>query len=93
MDPLHLAMMRALWIWRTHEVRLMASCSQVAPAFRSSGAILARNALRVGPIRPCVSRMAGGDDCGSYFVRFLLSAMVAALPTRPAASTQNGEVT
>ena len=30
---------------------------------------------------------------GLYFVRFLLSAMEAALPTRPAASTQNGEVT
>ena len=30
---------------------------------------------------------------GLYFLRFLLSAMVAALPTRPAASTQNGEVT
>ena len=29
---------------------------------------------------------------GLYFVRFLLSAMVAALPARPAASTQNGEV-
>ena len=30
MEPLHLAMMRALWIWRTHEMRLMASCNQVA---------------------------------------------------------------
>ena len=30
--PLHLAMMRALWIWRTHEMRLMASCNQVARA-------------------------------------------------------------
>ena len=57
------------------------------------GAILTRNALRVGPIRPCVSRMAGVTTAGLYFVRFLLSAMVAALPTRPAASTQNGEVT
>ena len=28
MVPLHLAMMRALWIWRTHEMRLMASCNQ-----------------------------------------------------------------
>ena len=32
MVPLHLAMMRALWIWRTHEMRLMASCNQVAGA-------------------------------------------------------------
>ena len=32
MEPLHLAMMRALWIWRTHEMRLMTSCSQVARA-------------------------------------------------------------
>ena len=30
MVPLHLAMMRALWIWRTHEMRLVASCNQVA---------------------------------------------------------------
>ena len=32
MEPLYLAMMRALWIWRTHEMRLMASCNQVARA-------------------------------------------------------------
>ena len=72
---------------------LTASCNQVARACWSSGAILARNALRVGPIRPCVSRMAGVTTAGLYFVRFLLSAIEAALPTRPAASTQNGEVT
>ena len=93
MEPLHLAMMRALWIWRTHEMRLKASCNQVARACWSSRAILDRNALRVGPTRPRVSRMAGVTTAGLHFVRFLLSAMVAALPTRPAASTQNGEVT
>ena len=32
MEPLHLSMMRALWIWRTHEMRLVASCNQVARA-------------------------------------------------------------
>ena len=32
MEPLHLAMMRALWIWTTHEMRLVASCNQVARA-------------------------------------------------------------
>ena len=37
--------------------------------------------------------MAGVTTAGLYFVRFLLSAIEAALPTRPAASTQNGEVT
>ena len=66
-------------------MRLMASCNQVARACWSSGAILARNALRVRPIRPRVSRMAGVTTAGLYFVRFLLSAMVAALPTKPAA--------
>ena len=54
---------------------------------------VARNALRVGPIRPWVSRMAGVTTAILYFVRFLVSAMEAALPNRPAASTQNGEVT
>ena len=44
-------------------------------------------------ILPWVSRMAAVTTAGLYFVRFLLSAMDAALPTRPAASTQNGEVT
>ena len=43
--PLHSAMMRALWIWRTHEIRLMASCNQVARACGSSGAILDRKAF------------------------------------------------
>ena len=47
--------------------------------------------MRVGPIRPCDSRMAGATTAGLYFVRFLLSAIVAALPTGPTASTQNGE--
>ena len=73
-------------------MRLMASCSQVARACWSSGAILARNALSVGPYGR-VSRMAGVTTAGLYFVRFLLSAMEAALPTRTAASPQNGEVT
>ena len=79
MEPLQLAMMRVLWIWRTHEMCIVASCSQMARACWSSGAILARNALRVGPTRPCLSRMAGVTTAGLYFVRFLLSAMVAAL--------------
>ena len=52
-------------------MRLMASCSQVARACWSSGAILARNALSVGPIRPCVSRKAGVTTAGLYFVQFL----------------------
>ena len=30
MEPVLLAIMRALWIWRTHEMRLVASCNQVA---------------------------------------------------------------
>ena len=47
----------------------------------------------MGPIRPWVSRTAGVTTAGLYFVRFWLSAMEAASPTRPAASTQNGEVT
>ena len=70
MEPLHLALMRALWIWRTHEMRLMASCNQVRACW-PSGAILAKNALRVGPIRPWVSRIAGVTTAGLYFVRFL----------------------
>ena len=69
----------------------MASCNQVAHACGSSKTILDNNALRVGPILPWVSRMAGVTTAGLYFVRFLLSAMEAALPTNPAASTQNGD--
>ena len=34
--------------------------------------------------------MAGVTTAGLYFVRFLLSTMVAALPTRPAVSTERG---
>ena len=68
MEPLHLAMMRALWIWRTHEMRLMASCNQAARACWSSGATLARNALFKGGARSSVSFEDGqGDDCGSVF--------------------------
>ena len=73
MVPLHLAMMRALWICRMHDIRLMASWSQMARACRSSGAILARKALKVVPMRPWVSTMAGVTTAGLYLVRFLSS--------------------
>ena len=70
-----------------------ASCNRMALAYGSSGAILARKALHDAPIRPCVSTMAGVTFAGLYLVRFLLLALAAALPTFPAASMQNWEVT
>ena len=87
---LHLAMIRALWICKVHDLRLIASCNQMALASGSSGTVLLRRALQDTPFLPCVSTMAGVTLAGLYLVRFLLSAMAAALPNSPAASVQKG---
>ena len=68
MVPLHLAMIRAWWFCRMHGIRLIASCSHVALTCRSSGAILARKALNVVPIRPWVSTMVGVTTASLYLV-------------------------
>ena len=66
MESLHLAMMRALWIWRTHEMRLMASCNQVARLADLPGH-LGQERFQ-GGAHTCVSFENGrGDDGGSAF--------------------------
>ena len=63
-------------------MRLMASCNQVAQILLIFWCDLGQERFESGAhIRPCVLRMAGVTTAGLYFVRFLLSAMVAASPT------------
>ena len=85
MAPLHLAMIRALWICRRHLVTKRFSLAGPLRQFWRGKLSMTHPFVRV------FRRWLGLTFAGLYLVRFLLMALACALPTFPAAPMQKGE--